>query len=102
MDLVFKALADPTRREILRLLNRGEATAGQLAEQFHISGPSMSHHFNILKQADLISARREGQQIYYALNTTVFQDLMTVLFELFQRDERGAEAGLSCREENPS
>ena len=63
MDAVFKALADPTRREILRLLNDGEKTAGQLAERFDISAPSMSHHFNVLKGADLISARREGQQI---------------------------------------
>jgi ArsR family transcriptional regulator, arsenate/arsenite/antimonite-responsive transcriptional repressor len=87
MDLVFKALADPTRREILRLLNEGEKTAGQLAERFEISAPSMSHHFNVLKQADLVSARRDGQQIYYSLNTTVFQDLLGVLFELFHRGE---------------
>jgi DNA-binding transcriptional ArsR family regulator len=85
-DAVFKALADPTRREILRLLNGGEKTAGQLAAPFAISGPSMSHHFNVLKQADLISARREGQQIYYALNTTVFQDLLAALMELFPRN----------------
>jgi ArsR family transcriptional regulator len=87
-DAVFKALADPTRREILRLLNERELTAGQLAERFNISAPSMSHHFNVLKQADLISARRNGQQIYYSLNTTVFQDLMRVLFDLFGRNER--------------
>src|SRR5580693_56250 len=82
-DLVFKALADPTRRKILHLLNEGDKTAGQLAEQFEISAPSMSHHFNILKQADLIYARREGQMIYYSLNTTVFQDLVGVVFDLF-------------------
>lgn len=86
MDSVFKALADPTRREILRLLNEGERTAGELVKKFSISGPSMSHHFNVLKQADLISARREGQQIYYSLNTTVFQDLMTMFFDLFMKD----------------
>ncbi len=86
MDSVFKALADSTRREILRLLNEGEKTAGELVEKFPISGPSMSHHFNVLKQADLISARREGQQIYYSLNTTVFQDLMTMFFDLFIKD----------------
>jgi DNA-binding transcriptional ArsR family regulator len=87
MDTVFKALADPTRREILRLLNRGELSAGQLADQFDITGPSMSPHFNVLKQADLIHSRRNEQQIYYSLNTTVFQDLMGVLFDLFQRAE---------------
>jgi ArsR family transcriptional regulator, arsenate/arsenite/antimonite-responsive transcriptional repressor len=89
MDAVFKALADPTRREILRLLNDGEKTAGQLAERFDISAPSMSHHFNVLKGADLISARRDGQQIYYSLNTTVFQDVMAVMFDLFARDTNG-------------
>ncbi len=81
-DLMFKALADPTRRKILHILNDGEKSAGQIAEQFSISAPSMSHHFNILKQADLIYARRDGQQIYYALNTTVFQDLVTVVLDL--------------------
>ncbi len=83
MDLVFKALADPTRRKILKLLGEGEKTAGQICEQFAISAPSMSHHFSILKQADLIFARRDGQQIYYALNTTVFQDVTAALFDLF-------------------
>jgi ArsR family transcriptional regulator len=82
MDGIFKALADPTRREILRLLKDGEQTAGQLADAFPISAPSMSHHFNVLKQADLISARRDGQQIYYALNTTVFQDLVAAVLDL--------------------
>lgn len=86
-DAVFKALADPTRRKILRLLNGREMTAGQLAEQFDISAPSMSHHFNILKQADLIYSRREGQQIYYSLNTTVFQDLITFMMDLFTVQE---------------
>jgi ArsR family transcriptional regulator len=82
-DLVFKALADPTRRKILHILNEGDRTAGQLSEQFDISAPSMSHHFNILKQAELIYARREGQSIYYSLNTTVFQDLVGVVLDLF-------------------
>ena len=85
-DQVFKALADPTRRMILRLLNDRELTAGQLADYFDISAPSMSHHFNVLKQADLIAARREGQQIFYSLNTTAFQDLMTTMLDLPAED----------------
>jgi ArsR family transcriptional regulator, arsenate/arsenite/antimonite-responsive transcriptional repressor len=82
---VFKALADPTRREILRLLRGGEKTAGELAEHFEkrMSKPSMSHHFSVLKTADLITARREGQQIYYALNTTVIQDVLALIWDLF-------------------
>lgn len=73
----FRALADPTRREILDLLRRGEMTAGALAERFDMTKPSMSHHFAVLKDADLITSRREGQQIWYALNTTVVQDILT-------------------------
>jgi DNA-binding transcriptional ArsR family regulator len=85
MNDAFKALADPTRREILRLLRRGEMNAGELAGHFDMTKPSLSHHFAMLKKADLVSARREGQQIYYSLNTTVAQDLMTILWDLFPR-----------------
>jgi ArsR family transcriptional regulator, repressor of sdpIR and other operons len=88
-ESVFKAFNDPTRREILRLLNGGEMSAGQLAERFPISAPSMSHHFNVLKQADLVSTRREGQQILYSLNTTVVQDLLRLLLDLFGRNGAG-------------
>lgn len=73
---VFKALADPTRREILRLLGRGEMTAGELADRFDMTKPSMSHHFSVLKEADLIRSRREGQQIWYSINTTVVEDVL--------------------------
>lgn len=88
MNEVFKALADPTRREILRLLRSGERTAGELSAHFEakMSKPSVSHHFAVLKAADLISARREGQQIYYALNTTVMQDALAILWDLFASD----------------
>ena len=82
-NAVFKALADPTRREILRLLGRGEMSAGQLAEKFDMSKPSMSHHFSVLKQADLIQSRRDGQQIFYSLNTTVMEDVLAWLWDAF-------------------
>lgn len=89
-DALFKALADPTRRRILKMLNQQpEMSAGEISQAFDISAPSMSHHFNVLKEADLIAARREGQQILYSLNTTVVQDLMALLFEMFaKRAER--------------
>ena len=96
MNEAFKALADPTRRAILRLLRRGEMTAGELADRFGISKPSMSHHFAVLKQADLIAARRDGQQIYYGLNTTVVEDLLTAVWDLFpgmRNDDRDASNG---------
>ena len=96
-DSVFKALADPTRRKILRLLNEGEMTAGEIAGHFHISLPSMSHHFNVLKEADLVSARRQGQVIYYSLNTTVMEDILTVLLDLFPQPKRTATVS-DCEE----
>lgn len=83
MNDVFKALSDPTRREVLRILSHGERTAGELAEPFDMTKPSMSHHFTVLKQADLIRSRREGQQIVYSLNTTVAEDVLTRLWDLF-------------------
>jgi ArsR family transcriptional regulator len=83
MNEVFKALADPTRREILRLLRGGEMTAGELAARFDMSKPSVSHHFNVLKQAELIGSRRDGQQIYYFLNTTVMEDVLSIVWDLF-------------------
>src|SRR5262245_60415666 len=83
MNEAFKALADPTRREILRLLRGGEKTAGELAARFDMSKPSVSHHFNVLKTADLIGCRKEGQQLVYFLNTTVMEDLLAVIWGLF-------------------
>ena len=94
MNAVFKALADPTRREILRILSHGERTAGELAAPFDMTKPSMSHHFAVLKEADLIRSRREGQQIFYSLNTTVVEDVLTRLWDLFgTRPNRDSEEG---------
>ena len=72
----FKALADPTRRRILELLRSGDRTAGDIAEHFDMTKPSISHHLTTLKNAGLVEARRDGQSIIYSLNTTVFQDIM--------------------------
>jgi DNA-binding transcriptional ArsR family regulator len=91
MNDAFKALADPTRREILRLLRSGEQTAGELASRFDMSKPSVSHHFAVLKAADLIRSRREGQQIYYALNTTVVEDLLSMIWDLFPGTRKDGE-----------
>ncbi len=80
---VFKALADPSRRKILQLLRGGEMSAGELAEHLDMTRPSVSHHFAVLKAADLIAARREGQNIIYSLNTTVVEDLLAIVWDLF-------------------
>lgn len=79
---VFKALADPTRREIIRVLRGGSATAGDLAEQFTISRASLSHHFSILKAAGLIRDQRRGQHIVYSLNATVMEEVAALVLDL--------------------
>lgn len=76
MNSVFKALNDPTRREILQLLRQRDMTAGEIVEQFRISGPSISHHLDLLKQAGLVTAMKDGQFVYYSLNTTVMDDIL--------------------------
>ncbi|HVT03499.1 MAG TPA: autorepressor SdpR family transcription factor [Thermoanaerobaculia bacterium] len=80
---LFKALADPTRREILRLLKKGSLSAGEIAENFPMTMGSLSHHYNILKAADLVRCERRGQQILYSLNTTVFEDMAGLFIDLF-------------------
>lgn len=76
MNKVFKALDDPTRREILEMLRERDLTAGEIAEAFNISKPSISHHLDLLKQAGLVISIREGQFIRYSLNVTVFDELL--------------------------
>ena len=81
-DSAFKALSDPTRREILRLLGAGDRTAGEIVERFEISQPAISRHLAVLRQAGLVAARRQGQNIVYSLDTTVFQDVVRTLLHL--------------------
>jgi len=76
MNHVFKALNDPTRRQILQLLQEKDMTAGEIVEQFDISGPSISHHLDLLRQAKLVTSVKEGQFIYYSLNTTVVDEIL--------------------------
>jgi DNA-binding transcriptional ArsR family regulator len=92
---VFRAIADPSRRKVLKLLQRGSRTAGELADAFPMTKGSLSHHFNVLKAADLIRCERRGQQLVYSLNTTVLQDATALLLDLFATDhhkETGDEA----------
>ncbi len=81
MNAVFKALNDPTRREILELLREKDMTAGEIAGQFHISWPSVSHHLDLLKQAALVTAEKDGQYVYYSLNTTVVDEILKWLLQ---------------------
>jgi DNA-binding transcriptional ArsR family regulator len=77
----FRALGDPTRREILRLLRDGPKTSGEIADRFPTSWPTVSRHLAVLRDAGLILSERNGQQIVYELNTTVFQDLVEQVLE---------------------
>ena len=76
MNILFKALNDATRREILEILKEKDLTAGEIADHFKISKPSISHHLDILKQAGLLVAVKEGQFIFYSLNTTVMDEML--------------------------
>jgi DNA-binding transcriptional ArsR family regulator len=81
MNIVFKALNDATRRGILELLQKKDLTAGEIADQFHISFPSISHHLDLLKQAQLVTTKKEGQFIYYSLDTTVMDEIVKWLLQ---------------------
>jgi len=87
MNEVFRALADPTRREILKLLRQRPMSAGALADRFSQSRSTLSAHFNVLKAADLIQSERQGQTILYSLNLSVFEETMSTLMELFSVGE---------------
>ena len=81
MDSAFRALADPTRRDILRLLRDGPRTSGEIAQHFDAAWPTVSRHLAILREAKLVESTRMGQQIVYELNTTVFEDVVNHLLE---------------------
>ena len=80
----IQALADPTRRAILQMLQQRDMTAGEISARFAISAPSVSHHLSVLKNADLVLAERNGQTIVYSLNTTVVQEFLQELMQLFK------------------
>lgn len=85
MNDIFKALADPTRRKILKMLREKDLTAGEISEEFDISKPSISHHLNLLKQAKLVLSEKQGQNVLYSLNTTIFQDIVQFFYDLQER-----------------
>ena len=82
----YKALADPTRREILRLLKGGDLSAGELADSFDLAASTLSGHFNVLKSAGLVVAERNRNSIVYSINTSAFHDAAAAVIELFSGD----------------
>jgi DNA-binding transcriptional ArsR family regulator len=91
MNEVFRALGDPTRREILRLLKRGDMSAGDLAERFPLAKSTLSGHFNVLRHARLIVAERRGTTILYSLNLSAFEEAMSAVLALLETRRRGKE-----------
>ena len=82
MNNLFQALSDPTRRAILDMLRKKDLTAGEIADAFNISKPSISHHLDILKRANLVASEKEGQFITYSLNTTELDELIKWIYQL--------------------
>lgn len=82
MNSLFKALNDETRRQIIELLKEQDLNAGEIADRFNISKPSISHHLDILKRADLITGEKKGQFVEYSLNTSILEDLLNWILTL--------------------
>jgi ArsR family transcriptional regulator, arsenate/arsenite/antimonite-responsive transcriptional repressor len=87
-DSAFKALSDATRREILRLLSKREMAVGEIVDNFSVSQPTISRHLAVLRNAGLVTARREGQNVVYGLDTTVVQDVVRALLDLGGRRQK--------------
>jgi len=85
MNAMFKALGDPTRRQILEMLKKKDLTAGEIADAFHISKPSISHHLDILRQANLVVSIKNGQFIYYSINTTEMDEIVKWLYKFIKK-----------------
>ena len=99
MNTVYKALSDPTRRKILELLRDGDLTAGELADHFDLAKPTLSKHFAVLKEADLIDGDKNGTTITYHLNVTVLEEALMALMSVFRIE--GADAILQDSDDEP-
>lgn len=87
MNDLFKALSDTSRRKIIQLLKEGDLTAGEIANHFDMAKPSISHHLNLLKQANLVLSQKQGQNVIYSLNTTTLQDALSFFFDLINKGD---------------
>ena len=85
LNKTFQALSDPTRRKILQLLRKKDLPVNEIGEYFNITSPSLSHHLTTLKNADLVSTERKGQQIIYSLNLSVFEEIADEIYNFFNK-----------------
>ena len=88
MNLLFKALRDPTRRRILEMLKERDLTAGEIGEAFAMSAPSISYHLDLLRHAQLVSSRKNGQFVTYSLETTVLDDSLGWILDLMKKGKK--------------
>jgi ArsR family transcriptional regulator, repressor of sdpIR and other operons len=100
MATVFKALSDPTRRTVLQLLRKGPMSAGEIADHFKVSKPTMSAHFAVLREAGLIASEKQGKSVVYELQLSVLEDAMLAFMQGFgwERSARGSRARKSAME----
>lgn len=91
MNDLFKALSDPSRRKMIQLLKDGDLSAGEIAEHFDMAKPSISHHLNLLKQANLVISQKQGQNVIYSLNTTTLQDALSFFFDVINKEDSNNE-----------
>ena len=89
MQKTYKALSDPTRRKIMQLLRERDMSAGELAEHFESTKPTLSRHFSILRDADLIQGHKNGTTITYRLNVSVLEETLLSMMEMFKIDIEG-------------
>jgi DNA-binding transcriptional ArsR family regulator len=85
MDATIRALADPTRREILRMLRERDLAAGEIAARFDMTAPTVSHHLSVLKEAGLVQAERNGRSVVYSIDTTVIQEFLGEIVRFFDK-----------------
>ncbi|HHZ05427.1 MAG TPA: winged helix-turn-helix transcriptional regulator [Clostridiales bacterium] len=87
MGDAWNAMSDPTRRKILEMLKEQDLNAGEIANRFNMTKPSISHHLSILKQADLVESKKIGQNVIYSINTSVFEDLLSFILKLSKGED---------------
>ncbi len=94
MNKIFKALSDPTRRQVLQLLRKGPLTAGELAAHFSVSKPTMSAHFLVLKEAGLVDTKKDGKTVIYRLKISVLEDALLGFAQIFGMESRPGEENI--------
>ena len=100
MNILFKALNDPIRRQILEILKEKDMTAGDIAERFEVGKPTISHHLDLLRQADLVTSVKDGQFVLYSINTTVLDEILKWMIGLQGESKTEAKSDNSLLNNN--